>query len=305
VKTREETRAVDSSSCDVSIVIPNWNGGEVLITCIDSILDHTLGVELELIVVDNGSTDESRNAIAAFAMRDGRVRPVYNDRNLFFATACNQGFERSRGRYVLIANNDILLTDDSVTDLVRYADSHPDVSVVTPRFVGIDGEPQEFVRRLPNAVYIFTHYHRVGRAVDRLLFGRHFQDRYFYRDRTFADVEEIEQAGASFSLFRRDAIERLDCLFDEEFPLLFNDVDLYTRLKTHGAVSLVLPHVRVVHLGGVSSSKFDASRYRRHQDLGMFRYFKKHHPIQYRLLVLAWPRRWLGTLRRHDTMATW
>jgi hypothetical protein len=291
--------------CEVSIIIPNWNGGGEVSTCLDSILQHTQGVEFELIVIDNGSSDESRAAIKNVAAGDHRVKPIFNDRNHFFARACNQGYEISRGKYLLIANNDILLSDDAVTTLVRYAEKHPDVGVVTPLFTNLEGQPQEFVRRLPSALHILAHYHRLARAVDRFVLRRSFQDSYFYRDRSFHTVEEIEQAGASFSLFRRDVIRRSGGLFDEQFPLLFNDVDLYRRIKDHGFSSCVVPSIRVVHLEGVSSRKLDAARYQRLQDRGMFGYFKKHHPIQYGLLALAWPMRWSRTLGRNKAVATW
>lgn len=293
------------STIEVSIIIPNWNGGEVLATCLDSILQRTRGVDFELIVIDNGSSDGSRTTVETTAARDRRVRAIFNDTNLLFAKACNQGYEISRGRFLLIANNDILLSDDAVTALFRYAEEHHDVGVVTPLFTNIEGQPQEFVRRLPSALHILAHYHRLGRAVDRFLLGGRIQNAYFYRDRSFAGVEEIEQAGASFSLFRREAIERVGSLFDEEFPLLFNDVDLYHRIKDQGITSHVVPSIRVVHLGGVSSQKIDTARYQRLQDLGMFGYFKKHHPMQYGLLVLAWPARWSRTLSRNNAVATW
>lgn len=293
------------STIEVSIIIPNWNGGEVLATCLDSILQHTRGVDFELIIIDNGSSDGSRTTVETTTAKDHRVKVIYNETNLFFAKACNQGYEISRGRFLLIANNDILLSDDAVTALVRYAEEHLDVGVVTPLFTDLEGQPQEFVRRLPTALYILAHYHRLGRAVDRFLLGRSFQNAYFYRDRDFSGVEEIEQAGASFSLFRREAIEAIEYLFDEDFPLLFNDVDLYRRIKDQGMTSHVVPSIRVVHLGGVSSQKIDAARYRRLQDHGMFGYFKKHHPVQYGLLVLAWPARWTRTLGRNQAVATW
>lgn len=280
---------------DVSIILPNWNGDEIFVECVESILIHTTGVDFELILVDNGSTDRSRDAVAVFAANDQRVTAILNDENLWFAHACNQGFEISRGRYILIANNDILLEDDAVTALCRYADRHPDVGVVTPRFIGRDGEPQEFVRRLPNALYILAHYHRAGRAVDRFMLARRLQSAYFYRDRRFLEVEEIEQAGATFSLFRRQTIEDVGGLFDEQFPLLFNDVDLYRRIKDKGITSHVVPSIRIVHFAGVSTRKLEDTRHRTHQDLGMFRYFRKHHPWQYALLALAWPMRWMRT----------
>jgi GT2 family glycosyltransferase len=283
---------IHGPSCDVSIVVPNWNGGEVLAECVDSILEHTHDVTYELILVDNGSTDESRKAVVAYAENEPRINSILNDQNLYFARACNQGFAASCGRYVLIANNDILLRDDSISQLLSYADEHPEVAVVTPQFVGRDGHPQEFVRRLPNALYVLAHYHRIGRMVDRFIFGRFLQRLYFYRDRNWKQPEEVEQAGASFSLFRRDTIEKLGCFFDEAFPLLFNDVDIYRRLSDQGFSSHVVPSIRVIHLGGISSQKLGTARYRDHQDHALFRYFRKHHRLQYCFLAMAWPVRW-------------
>ena len=288
-----ESQRDGDQMCEVSIIIPNWNGGEDLSRCLDSILEHTHGVAFELILIDNGSSDESRSAVEAYTARDPRVTAIFNDENVFFAKACNQGYERSRGRYLLVANNDILLSDDAVSRLVRYADDHPEVGIVTPRFTGRDGIPQEFVRRLPNALHIIAHYHRLGRAVDRFILGRRLQNHYFYRDRDFDEVEEIEQPGASFSLFRRDEIDRLDRFFDEAFPLLFNDVDLCLRLKKKRVVSHVVPEIRVVHLAGISSEKLDPELYLDFLYGAIFDYFSRHHPLQAPLLWLAWPRRWI------------
>ncbi len=280
------------TECEVSIIIPNWNGGEVLSKCLDSILVHTRGVEFELILIDNGSSDESRRTIEAFAARNPRVTAIFNDENLFFAKACNQGYAISRGRYLLVANNDILLTDDAVSSLVDYADNHPDVGVVTALMIDENGGQQEFYRRLPTAPHLIAHYHRLGRAVDRLLLGRRLQNHYLYRDLDFDDVEQIEQPGASFSLIRQDLIADLGGLFDENYPLLFNDVDLARRVKAEGAISVVVPEIRVVHLGGVSSEKMDPKIYRQFQFDAIFSYFRKNHPMQYPLLCCAWPFRW-------------
>lgn len=283
--------------CDVSIVIPNWNGGSVLSECVDSILEHTRGTDFELILVDNGSTDQSRAAVAAYAEKHPRVTAILNDENLFFARACNQGFAASRGRYVLIANNDIVLTDDAVSRLVDYADRHPGTTVVTPCFVGPNGEPQELVRRLPNAAFILAYYHRLGRAFDRILLGRRLRDRYLYRDTIFDEPRPVEQPGASFSLIRRTAVEQLGMLFNESFPLLFNDVDLARRLRDAGAISVVLPDVTLIHLGGISSEQLAPELYRKLQFDAIFRYFRKHHPLQYVLLCFAWPSKWTSAKR--------
>jgi GT2 family glycosyltransferase len=284
----------------VSIIIPNWNGGDTLENCLRSILDHTREVDFELIVIDNGSSDGSPSTLRELASHDARVRVEFNEENLLFARACNQGYELSRGRYILIANNDILLQDDAVSTLVAYAEGHTEVGIVTPRFCDREGSPQEFYRRLPNVLYLLAHYHRLGRAIDKRLLGQWFGNRYFYRDRTFLGVEEVEQPGASFSLLRRTVIDHLGLLFDERFPLLFNDVDLSKRVKESGFSSHVLPDLDVIHLEGVSSRKFDPARYQHLQFSGMFEYFRKYHPIQYALLCIAWPQ-WWTRIRRTAT----
>lgn len=285
-------RSVRSVGIEVSIIIPNWNGDEVLAECLDSILVHTQDIDFELIIVDNGSTDSSPHIIRQVAESDDRVKPIFNRENLFFARACNQGFEISTGRYVIVGNNDIVLQDDAVKALVEYADAHPEVGAVTPRFCDRAGTPQEFFRRLPNALFVIAHYHRLGRAVDRFLLGRKIQDTYFLRDKSFDRVEEVAQSGASFSLLRRRVIDAIGMLFDERFPLLFNDVDLFHRIKEAGFVSHVLPDTMVIHLEGVSSEKLDPAIYDDLLYRGMFDYFKIHHPVQYPLLCLAWPWRW-------------
>lgn len=283
-------------SVDVSIIVANWQGADIMGESLGSILHHTRGVSCELIIVDNGSTDGSVEIVRQLVTTDHRVRALFNTENLYFARACNQGYDISDGRYVLIANNDIVLRDDAVTALVRHAEAHPDVAAVTPRFIDREGRPQEFVRRLPNALYIIAHYHRLGRAADRLFLRRRLQRSFFYRDRHFDSVEVIEQAGASFSLFPRTAIDRVGGLFDERFPLLFNDVDLYRRLRDAGFVSHVVPEIRVVHLEGVSSRKLDNRAYRALQFEAMFAYFRKHAPLQVPLIGLAWPGWWVRTL---------
>lgn len=286
---------------DVSIIIPNWNGGDVLTECLKSILVHTQDIDFEIIIVDNGSTDSSPQFIRQLAESDDRVKPIFNRENLFFARACNQGFEISTGRYVIVGNNDIVLQDDAVKALVEYADAHPEVGAVTPRFCDRTGTPQEFFRRLPNALFVIAHYHRLGRAVDRFLLGRRIQNAYFLRDRSFDRIEVIDQPGASFSLLRRRVIDAIGMLFDERFPLLFNDVDLFQRIKRAGFASHVLSDTRVIHLEGVSSEKLDTAIYDDLLYRGMFDYFKTHHPVQYPLLCLAWPGRWFRTWNGNGT----
>jgi GT2 family glycosyltransferase len=283
---------------EVSVVVANWNGGEIFSECVESILEHTRGTTFELILVDNGSTDGSREAGLAYAIGDPRVTAILNDRNLYFARACNQGFAASRGRYIVLANNDIVLRNDAVTAMVEFVECHKQAAVVSPFLVGPDDEPQEIFRRLPNAAFVLAYYHRLGRVIDRAILGRQLRNRYLYRDLQQDRIQTVEQPGASFIMIRRETIDQLGYLFDESYPLLMNDVDLARRIRSLGAACFVLPDVQVIHLGGVSSAKTAGDVIRRIRFAALFRYFRINHPLQYLVLCVAWPHRWFAN-RRH------
>jgi GT2 family glycosyltransferase len=278
---------------DVSIIIPNWNGGKVLEECLTSILQHTVLPTFELIVIDNGSTDDGPDVIRRLASDDSHIRTIFNEENLLFARACNQGYEISRGRDILVANNDIILVDDAVCALVNHLRRYPNAGAVTPVFRDREGTAIEFFRRLPSAPRIITHYHKLGRGFDKVFLRRSIQNAYLCRDLSFDTTVIVEQPGASFTLFRREMLDLLGGLFDERFPLLFNDVDLATRMHRSGYLSHVLADVSVVHLDSVSSTKFDPQAFENLRFNGIFEYFRKHHPMQMALLALVWPVRYL------------
>lgn len=283
---------------DVSILLPSWNGVEYLRRCVASIARQREDTGLELIAVDNASSDGAAELLRRLETEHSWVRCVYNSSNLLFARACNQAYELSSAPWVLVINNDIEVPPGTLRKLLDHGEAHPDIGVVTPRFVLPDGTFQEAYRRLPTAAMVLAHYHPLGRAVDRLLLGRRLQSRYFYRDLEFDGVVEVEQAGASCNLFRREAVEDAGGLFDEGYPLLFNDVDLSARLAAGGWRSVVLSEVRVLHHDGVASRQMPSREYDRHLMSGLFRYFHRHRPARAWIIGLAWPFHGLASRRR-------
>lgn len=280
----------------VAVILPNWNGGPILERCLRAILDQD--IDLELVVVDNGSTDGSADSLRRLEAEEPRLRCHYNHDNQLFAAACNQAWEMTTAELVVVANNDVEPRSGVVRALAGHAVADPSVGIVSPRFMLPDGCFQEAYRRLPTVLFMLAHYHRLGRAVDRLMLGRRIQNRYFYRDLDLVGTPEVEQAGASFNLVRRSAVAAAGGLFDERFPLLFNDVDLYRRVLSAGYRSVVLPQSVVIHHDGVASRAMDGRLYLEYQYTGMLRYFRKHHPFGAAALGLAWPGRWLASLRR-------
>lgn len=105
----------------VSIIIVNWNGGEVFKECLAS-LSKLSYPNFELIVVDNGSSDGTE-----------KLAVIKNKTNRGFAVANNQGYEKARGKYLLLINNDTLVQPDLLDVLVKKGENNPALSVLQPK----------------------------------------------------------------------------------------------------------------------------------------------------------------------------
>ena len=107
---------------DVSIIIVNYNTKELTAACINSIFQYTEGVEFEVILVDNASTDSSK---AVFS-QDPRVRYIYSDRNLGFGRANNLGIREATGRYLFFLNSDTILLNNAVKYFFDFCEKNPE-----------------------------------------------------------------------------------------------------------------------------------------------------------------------------------
>src|SRR6185295_12565333 len=114
----------------VSAVVVNWNGGPLLRECLASLFAQTWR-ELEVILVDNGSTDGSLDE--ARATYGDRLRLITNPRNEGFARGNNQAFDVARGEWIFLLNNDAVVADDTVAELMRAATEHPDAGMLACR----------------------------------------------------------------------------------------------------------------------------------------------------------------------------
>ena len=124
---------------DISIIIVNWNTPKLLIDCLESIYHAEPRLTFEIIVIDNGSTDDSVSLVTA---RFPAVHLMLNDRNLGFATANNQGIEVAKGRYLVLLNSDTIVAPGALEELVHVADDHPEVGAIGPKLLNMDGSLQ-------------------------------------------------------------------------------------------------------------------------------------------------------------------
>jgi GT2 family glycosyltransferase len=235
---RPRVRAVD-----LSILIVTWNSERWIDRCLRSIPAACEGLEYEVVVHDNASTDETlRHLSTASVLR--------SPTNQGFAAGTNRAFTASRGRYVFLLNPDCELAPRALTRLFEFLESHPQIAAAVPLLIDHSGDSQrEFqFRRLPTLGTLAAEV----LLVDKLFPRNPATASYRYRDLDLTEPCRIEQPAAAALLLRRDVVEEIGPLDEQFAPAWFEDVDYCRRLAGAKKEMWVVPGAEVVHFGGAS-----------------------------------------------------
>ncbi len=231
------------------MIIVNWNTRDLLRDCLESVRDHAGQVTVEVVVVDNGSTDETAAMVAG---EFPQVRLICNADNRGFAAANNQGIAVARARHILLLNSDTRIVGGAIARAVSFLDEHPDVAVVGCNTLYPDGRPHP----LPNC-YMFPSLLNLALSLSRLsqIFPR---SRFFGRGRmTWWRGDgpiAVDVVAGCFMLVRRIAIDQVGPL-SEKYFMYSEDTDWCWRFAQQGWKVMYLPDIAIVHLLGASSSQ--------------------------------------------------
>ena len=258
-------------SPDLSVGIVNWNTKDYLRGCLNSIRDNLKGLTYEVIVADNNSNDASCSMVRG---EFPWVNLIENRINLGYAKANNRILKAAGGDKLLLLNPDILILGDSLRIMADFLDAHKNCAALAPKYLNPDGSFQRFYRRLPGLKVFVCKVSFISSWIPAKIRDR-IINRYEYAlpQDNFDRVMELEQPAASCLMFKT-AVLRDAGLFDERFPLFFNDVDLCGRLRKKGYKIFFTPEARVIHYLGKSR---DISKYLENKEfiIGWLRYFKK------------------------------
>jgi hypothetical protein len=236
------------------------------------------GLEVEVIVVDNGSADGSADVVRG---RFPGAHLVANAENRGFPAANNQGIELAAGRYVMLLNPDTEIVGDALATLVAYADEHPGVGMVGPQLLNPDGSVQSSRRRFPTlATALFESTWLEALAPRRVL------ERYYVQDRPDDVIQEVDWITGAAMLARREAVEEVGGL-DEGFFMYSEELDWCRRFRDAGRRIVYLPTAQIVHHVGKSSEQVVAARHV-HFQTSKVRYFRKHHGAAMAEVVRWW-----------------
>ena len=220
----------------VSIVIPNLNGRSMLETCLDSLwrLEYK---DFEVIVVDNGSVDESLAYLDS--LTEPRLEVVRLPGNLGFAGGCNAGIRRARGRYIATLNNDTEVDAGWAGALVGTMDREPQAGMAASKI--LFAKERRRIDKVGHLIYMDGLNHGRGSGeVDR---GQ------------FEIAEEVLFPDGAAALYRSEMLDQIG-LFDERFFAYGDDADLGLRGRIAGWGSLYVPEARVYHLRSATAGEF-------------------------------------------------
>ena len=243
----------------LSVIIVSYNVRRYLDQCLESVGKALKGVESEVFVVDNASSDDTMTVLPP---KYPEVKFVANDENLGFARANNVAIRQSQGEYVLLLNPDTTVAEHTLREAVAFMDAHPQAGGAGVMMHNEDGTLAPESRRAIPTPWVS--------ALKMLGFTR----RYYMSHLPWDEPNRIEVISGAFCLLRHKALDAVG-LLDEDFFMYGEDIDLSYRLLKGGWENWYLP-LPIVHFKGRSTRKSDY-RYVHVFYQAMLIFFRKHY----------------------------
>ena len=243
----------------ISIVIVSYNVCQLLDECLQSVERALQGIDGEVYVVDNRSSD---GTVETLTPKYPDVHFIANEDNVGFSRANNQAIRLSSSEYVLLLNPDTVVFETTLRNCLAFMDAHPQAGGAGVRMLNREGEPAPESRRAIPTPWV------------SLLKMLGFTHRYYMSKLPWDEPGRIEVISGAFCLLRRKALDHVG-LLDEEFFMYGEDIDLSYRLLKGGWENWYLPY-EIIHYKGESTQK-SSFRYVHVFYQAMLIFFRKHY----------------------------
>lgn len=272
----------------LTVVIVNWNSGQLLQSCVDSVKLYGEHLIDKCIVVDNGSVD---NSLEFMNESDENLLLIKVGNNAGFAKACNLGAMKSESPYLLFLNPDAMLMDGCLEAAIQFMeqDTSREVGICGIQLLGDNNKIQRHCVRFPTFKTYFSH--ALGLTA---LFPRKFPS-HFMQDFDHCSSREVDHVIGAFFLVRRSVFEQLNG-FDERYFVYLEDLDFSLRARMAGWKTHYLADATAYHKGGGTSDQVKAHRLfysLRSRIIYCFRHFSRPAAwgvVTLTMLVEPWPR---------------
>ncbi|PKN65545.1 MAG: glycosyl transferase family 2 [Deltaproteobacteria bacterium HGW-Deltaproteobacteria-12] len=272
---------------DISVIIVNWNTKALLLDCVASLYQTTRKSSLEIIVVDNASTDDS---VVALNSMFPQVHTVVNEKNLGFAKANNIGIKRAKGRYVCLINSDVKVLDGALDKMRAYMQTRSKIGALGPKTFFGDMQIQKNCREYPNLRNTFCE----GFFLSSLFPTVHAFRGSMLNRNDYMSTMQVEGLAGCFIMVRREVVAQVG-VFDERFFFYSEDLDLCKRIHDAGWQLVYYPGAEVIHYGGGSSENAPI-RFQLEMLKANWQYWRKHKSMPQ--CALFWLIKFTATLIR-------
>jgi GT2 family glycosyltransferase len=231
---------------DVSVIIINFNTLNLTCGCIQSIHNFTKDTSVEIILVDNASSEQPADN---FTRIFPEITLVKSSANVGFSRGNNLGIEQAKGRYILLLNSDAELLNDGISITYQFLEQNPDVAVATGKLMYPDGRLQHNCQRFPSIRYQLIELLRLQKmsgGIKKKLFGSFFN---------YNEIAYPDWVWGTFFMFKKDLLNELpNKKLADDFFMYSEDMQWCKDFRLRGYKTVFLPQARIKHLMGGSGA---------------------------------------------------
>ena len=252
---------------DVSIIIVNYNSFSLLDNCLRTLFLETKEITFEVIVVDNGSTEEGIDEVIS---KYPKVKLITNKTIKGFAAANNQGFEEASGKYILMLNNDVVFIEDVISKVIKFSKENDDKIIIGCKLLNEDRTHQISVvdfDTIPNLFGENLFLYKLFRRSKTL-------NKYYLNDESIKEPIEVDAVKGAFLFLSNTVLKKLGGL-DERFFFYYEETDLCYRWKHQGGKVYYYPNAELIHIGGASTDTNFWFKFR-NQHISKIQFLQKH-----------------------------
>ncbi len=232
----------------LSVVIVNYNVKYFLDQCLNSLSKALVGIEGEIIVIDNNSTDDS---VQMVSQRYDIVRLIKNSENVGYAKANNQGIHLAKGKYILLLNPDTIVAEDTLSQSLAFMDAHKDAGALGVRMIDGSGTYlPESKRGFPSPQTAFFKTFGLSSIFKK---SKIFNNYHLGHISEFSNAK-VDVLSGAFMLFSKVTLDKIG-LLDEQFFMYGEDIDISYRIKKGGFENYYFADTTIIHYKGESTKK--------------------------------------------------
>jgi N-acetylglucosaminyl-diphospho-decaprenol L-rhamnosyltransferase len=231
----------------LNIIIINWNAGDLLFNCINSVLGSDLSSEsYSIYVIDNNSTD---NSLALIENISPNVHVFESKVNLGFGKACNYGAKMEDSEYLLFLNPDTMIGEHTLKESIDYLNRNPGVTVLGCKHLDENGNIKPSCSRFPTFRNSLNDIFGISK-----IFPKKFKSAALMTDWDHSESRFVDQVMGAYFLIRRKNFDLLNG-FDEQFFIYYEDSDLARRVTENGGSVYYNSQISIFHAGMGTTNK--------------------------------------------------